>query len=84
MGTYILFAIIAFCLFAISKLPNLLNLTVRNCPSTLYGYAGLLWRQGLVRQSLLTRFLPVHHQQVARSAEPDMNSSSDGQLHSLY
>jgi Sodium/hydrogen exchanger family len=31
LGTYILFAVIALGLFAISKLPNLLNLTVR-CP----------------------------------------------------
>ena len=29
LGTYILFAVIALGLFAISKLPNLLNLTVR-------------------------------------------------------
>lgn len=28
LGTYILFAIIAFCLFAISMLPNLLTFTV--------------------------------------------------------
>lgn len=31
LGTYILFAVIALGLFAISKLPNLLNLTVRGC-----------------------------------------------------
>ena len=29
LGTYILFAIIAFCLYAISMLPNLLTFTVR-------------------------------------------------------
>lgn len=32
LGTYILFAVIALGLFAISKLPNLLNLTVRHDP----------------------------------------------------
>ncbi len=33
VGTWVLFGVIAFCLFAISKLPNLLSLTVRTHPS---------------------------------------------------